>query len=284
MVQCLACKNRSSKERCSNLCLKTMIVCGQHARAKRPRFWYEENPTINPAAIRIQSLWRGFVVRNLLRLAGPGVLKRSVCLNDDELTTAEEKTRQHPFDYFGLEDGGQVYWFDQKTIIQWTYKKFHVVNPYTRTSLKTDDLRRIRELIYYRSKNNIPTYFSQSDIPATIAAKRNLRWLRIAQILIENNLATSPDHFIAMSHGQISAFLNFLKEDIRQWAYQYAGGRRKKYYVWISSIQHWGYQDDIKLSCDVAGILLAMLNEYKQNFELAFFIESAFAQSYLLWG
>ena len=266
------------------MCLKTMIVCGQHVRARHPRLWFREVPSVLQTAIKFQALWRGYAVRRLLHLAGPGVLKRSICLNDDELTTAEEKTRQYPLDYFAVEDNGQIYWFDQRTIIQWTYKKYKVVNPYTRTPLSAEDMGRIRELIYYRAKNNLPTYYSQTDIPQSVPAKRNLRWLRISQILNEHNLTTSPDHFLTMGHGQMSAFINFLKEDVRVWSYEHPAGRRKKYYVWLASVRHWNYDNDPQMSCDIAGILLAMLNEYKQNFELAFFIESAFARSYLLWG
>jgi hypothetical protein len=84
-----------------------MILCGKHAKVKNLRLWKDVN-NLDDKAVIIQKVWRGHSVRDWLRIAGPGVLNRSVCHNDEELVTMDEKKSVNPFDYFAFEEGGKV--------------------------------------------------------------------------------------------------------------------------------------------------------------------------------
>jgi hypothetical protein len=249
---------------------------------KRTRLWYDVNPWILRSIVRIQSLWRGHSVRIRMELAGPGVLKRESCHNEDELTTCVPKTRQNPLDYFGLLENGTLYWFDQRTILQWTHTNQYVLNPYTRQPLSIDSLRRLRELSHKRSCSKVPLYHSQSVIPRTLPERRDMRWLRVCQILQENGIKSIRfEHFASMTEDHIEGFLNFLREDIRWWVSQ-SQGRRRKYYMWIATFRLWSYRDDTQMNCDLAGILLAILMDLKQNTSVAEMIRNAYERSSLI--
>lgn len=282
MNRCFSCKTQESTERCTAPCLRTLIVCRRHARMKRPRLWHEVNHWAKTAIVRLQAVWRGHSVRTRLTLAGPGVLQRATCHNDDELTTCVSKTRQDPMDYFGFIENGTLYWFDQRTMLQWAHSNQYVLNPYTRQPLTPETLRRLRELSHKRSCAKRPLYHSQSVIPRTLPDRRDMRWLRICQILQESEIRTLRfEHFASMGADMIEYFLNFLREDIRWWAAQSQGSRRR-YYMWVATFRLWSYHDETQMNCDLAGILLAMLMDLKQNRGLAEMIRDAYTRSSLV--
>lgn len=261
-----------------------MLVCGRHARVKYPRLWFEENRQVLKSVILIQKIWRAFMIRNRLKLAGPGVLSRSKCHNDEELTTCVHKTKQHPFDYFAINEDGTIWWFDQRTMIQWAHKGQKVVNPYTRRELHKDDMRRLRELNYIRAKYDLGVYHNPSTAPMQTVDRRDLRWLRISQLLQEYDYDLRSEHFCSMSIGQMIAFTNFMREDLCWWASQVASGRRKKYFFWITSIRQWSYTNEFQMSADLAGIILAILIDFKRNEHICKMIFDAYTRSDSLWN
>lgn len=109
-----------------------------------------------------------------------------------------------------------------------------------------------------------------------------MRWLRVCQILQENDIRTLRfEHFASMSPEQIEYFLNFLREDIRWWVAQ-SQGRRRRYYLWIATFRLWSYQDEAQMNCDLAGIVLAMLMDLKRNAPLAEMVRDAYDRSSLV--
>lgn len=249
---------------------------------KRPRLWYEVNTWVIRAIVRVQAVWRGHSVRIRLALAGPGVLHRAECHNEDELTTCVSKTKQNPLDYFGVLEHGTLYWFDQRTMLQWAHANQYVLNPYTRQPLSVDALYRLRELSHKRSCSKRPLYHSPSVIPRTLPDRRDMRWLRVCQILQETSIRSLRfEHFASMGAEHIEYFLNFLREDVRWWAAQ-SQGRRRKYYLWIATFRLWSYHDETHMNCDLAGIVLAMLMDLKRNAPLADMIRDAYDRSSLV--
>ena len=184
MNTCLACKNKTSTERCNSAPITGLAYCGTHARSKNPRIWSVVND-IDKRVIQISKVWRGYRIRRLLKLAGPGVLKRSVCHNEEELVLLEDRHSVHPLNYFAFEDGGMVWWFDVRSMIGCLNSALVPTNPYTRQPLGIDARFRLRMLYKYRVNNRLPTVYS--PVP-----KRPLhdliqcQWMRVCQILHEN--------------------------------------------------------------------------------------------------
>lgn len=90
--------------------------CSRHARARNPQRWAD---LADPKAVcKAQALVRGFLVRRQIRWAGPGALKRAVCVNEEDFATLDEKERVSPLDYFGWEEAGKVWWMDVRSALQ----------------------------------------------------------------------------------------------------------------------------------------------------------------------
>jgi hypothetical protein len=82
-MKCASCKNKKSNERCASKPLKGMVLCGKHAKSKNLRLWKNVNGLDDKARL-IQKIWRGYSIRHWLKIAGPGVLNRAVCHNNEE--------------------------------------------------------------------------------------------------------------------------------------------------------------------------------------------------------
>jgi len=142
---CRSTKNKKSSERCSYNSLAGMQFCGKHAKVKNPKIWSATNIQ-SISAIKIQKIWRGFMLTNFLKLSGKGCLKRSLCHNDEELVTFEEKNRQHPLNYFSFKENDRLWWFSLDSAIKLCHQETPT-NPYTKEPLSLETRARIHELI-----------------------------------------------------------------------------------------------------------------------------------------
>jgi hypothetical protein len=225
-------------------------------------------------------MWRGYSARIPLKLAGKGVLKRALCVNDDEMITMESKDRLHPYDFFSLEEGDKVWFFDQKTIFQWAQKTLTVQNPYTRKELSNEDTSRIRRLYVWRRRNKMEV-FHDVQPQLTETEKRDKRWLRIAQIMREAGYSDiHHEHFICFNYPQMATFVNSVTEDMRWWTNE-KPGRSSKYFKWLlnmRNIMH-TYTHNVALSSDIASIILTILLDIHKIYEVCFHVYSGYARA-----
>lgn len=279
-MSCLACKSKGSIDRCPNIPLRNFIYCGKHLKVKYVRPWIHEHLGVLQGIIKFQSLWRGHQCRIPMRLAGKGVLRRSLCHNDEELVTLEGRNEIDPYDYFSVEEDGKVWWFDQRTMMQWSQKDLDIQNPYTRTPLSRDDTRRLRRLLILRKKRNVPLYHAGQQEEMTPIMRRDKRWLRIAQILRECGFDIHHENFIGLSYVQLITFMHSLTESARWWAYEH-NQKPIKYYIWLRnmrSVMH-TYQTFVQLSTDVAGVILTTLYDIVEPDDFAFFVYGAYERA-----
>jgi len=254
-------------------------------RSKVVRHWITFNPSINRGIKKIQAVWRGFLVRNRLKLAGKGVLKREICHNDDEVVTLAIKTEVHPFDYFSIEDEGKIWWFDQRSMIQLSLTNLEVTNPYTRKKLSNEDMRRLRLLMLIRKKNGVPLvhiFLEKTEVEIC-----NERWLRVSQIINEYGYEGTihPNIFTDFTMFRIRLFLTSLIEDTKWWIMKGKScSRRTKYYFWLKTLKHnmVSYTSTVTFSKDVAGVLLSILNDLRDSQDFVFNILTALVNTELL--
>jgi hypothetical protein len=212
MMSCVSCKNKTSSERCENKPLKGLILCGKHVRVKNLRLWKDVN-NLDSKVILIQKLWRGYLVRSWLTMSGPGVLKRSVCHNEDEIVTLDEKHKVNPFDYIGFEENSKVFWFDVRSLVEICKRTLKPTNPYTREPLTTNTRQRLRKICIRRYARKMSNYHNQQS-SLSFEEKLELQWMYICQILEENCFFdTSPMYFTAMSRIQLFIFISFIYKD-----------------------------------------------------------------------
>lgn len=275
---CVSCKNKNSDERCTSKPIKGLILCGKHARVKNPRIWSTVN-NVDSKVIKIQKLWRGYTIRQWLKLAGPCVLNRSNCHNQEELVTFDDKKEVYPLDYFAFKESDKVYWFDIKSIIQNSFDKLKPINPYTREPLTIETRQRLRKIAILRDHRKLPNLHSD-DTMKTPERALNLVWTTVCQIIEENGFPEiSPMYFIAMNKTQLYVFINMIHRDVIAWASEHTTqqSRRKRYIGWFKYlIKEFSTLKPTGLSSYmVAKCLISFLNDYPDPYEICFIIMSA---------
>jgi hypothetical protein len=146
------------------------------------------------------------MLRNILKHAGPGVLNRAVCHNEEELISLEPVSKIHPLSYFAFEEGGKIWAFDIKTLCKIIIQNQVPLNPYTRIPIPHEARKRIRFYFY----NNWPTsYRLGEDVNETCL---NL----ITQTLHENGFESFRSEYLqALSKKQTEVIKSFMLYDLR---------------------------------------------------------------------
>ena len=276
MNTCASCKNKTSTDRCPNKAMKGIIFCGKHVRSNR--LWKDVN-NLDDKVILIQKLWRGYSLRKWINLAGPGVLNRSVCHNDEELVSLDSKKSVNPLDYFAFEENGKVYWFDVRSIAEHSSGQLNPTNPYTRQVLTHETRQRLREICIHRHKHRIPNTHD-TEKRQSIAEVITWGWTHVCQILDENGFfETNPMYFISMNRTQLFIFINMIEQDMRALAAEQKGfqTRRWKYVAWLKRL-HREYVtgvDHVRFMYLVSKILVSILNDTRDPYPYCFVIMSA---------
>ncbi len=159
----------------------------------------------------IQAGVRGWLVRRTLACAGPGVLKRSILVNDEDVFTYETKDRQYPLDYFAFEENGKVWWFAFTSFWIWCSRSHAPVNPYTKTPLSTEVLDRLWSYWGMRMRMRIPL----PEESSTYEDRLHQRWNILSRIFSGYGFeSVHPMNFLDMTKTDYHAVFSLLKPDL----------------------------------------------------------------------
>ena len=275
-MKCLASQNKKSPERCTKNALTNCVYCGLHMRTKRVRSWVTAGAM--RGIVMFQAIVRGRSVRAYNDLAGKGAIDRRVCNNDTDVVTCEGKNEVHPSNYFSVEEDGKVWWFDQRTIFQWSQKDLSVQNPYTRTPFTPEDTCRLRRIVRYRKRFRKPLYHEGQPTLTITAEVRDNRWLRVCQVLREFEYDLHHEHFISLEYPAMVLLMNSLVEDTRSWSTM----PLQKYHTILRNLRNimHTYNTEKHLSLDIATILLSVLVEMWDPDPFVEFIHTAYYCAY----
>lgn len=278
IMKCASCKNKTSDEQCPNKTLKGLIFCGKHARVKNTRLW-ADNSNLNETVIPIQKIWRGYRIRNILHLAGPGVLNRKLCHNDEELVSMEEKKTVSPLNYFAFEESGKNYWFDIRSIIEISVTNINPTNPYTRTPLTIETRQRLRKLTIKRIRSGLPILHTKQEKSYSEITTQS--WITICQIIVENGFFDmSPNYFTFLNKTQLNIFVNLIYQDMIIWSLEHKDKNSLRY-RYIKLLKRLGVHTSSHQSTQqyssyiISKILLAILTDYPEPYPICFIIMSS---------
>lgn len=102
--------------------------------------------------IKIQKLYRGYLIRQYLKLHGPiyNYKDRLKCVNDTDFLSLENIMKIELKNFFSFEEMGFVYGFHVESIYNLIKKSGHnVLNPYTRREINKNTIDNIRKLRRY---------------------------------------------------------------------------------------------------------------------------------------
>jgi hypothetical protein len=214
MPRCASTKNLKSNDQCPHDALYGHTLCGKHRCVKVPRLWADVNKAAHLPVVRIQSLFRGWKIRRYIQLCGPGALRRKDCVNDEDLVTCIEKDRQYPFDYFGIEEAGKIWWFDFCTLWDWASRSIEPVNPYTKVVLPHDVKQRLKKVWIYRRRKAMQVPSEQS-VPTSERIFR--RWTLLCQVFRFYGFDdVHPNMFINLNKQNLEVMFRYLAKDFSE--------------------------------------------------------------------
>ena len=273
MNTCLACKNKNSIERCHSMCIPGLAFCGRHVRSKAPRLWSVVNKVDEKVRL-IQRMWRGHFVRYRLSLAGPGVLSRSMCHNQEELVSMEEAKDLHPFCYFSFEEDGKVWWFDVRSIIGCLNSNLNPQNPYTRKPLSIDTRARLRNIYKYRIRHRLRT--AHTGPVKTVEDALELQWLQLSQILVENGFEDArPALFRTLNRHQLYTLLAYIKSDMYALAKEHPKTSMRHRYAGSLSRQYDLFYTFTNPKLQFVTVMVNILHHTVEPYNMCFIIMSA---------
>ena len=211
MQRCLAVSKKGATDQCKAKHVFGHTLCGRHARSKNPVLWVDTREKVENKIEKIQANIRGWLIRKRLLLGGPGVLNRKIVVNDEDIVTYEEKTRQHPFDYIAFEDNGKVWWFDFDSLWKWTSRCHVPVNPYTKNPIKGDVLKRLHSMWGYRQRHKYTLPTEPEVYEERILSRCNI----ICQIFANYGFGNlHPNMFSTLGKIHYHSVFHFIRDDI----------------------------------------------------------------------
>jgi hypothetical protein len=270
MNLCVACKNATTIDRCDRNALPGLDVCGIHARAKSRRDWFIVN-NIEPKIVRIQAVWKGYSLRNRLKRGGPGVLKRSICHNEDEFMSLEPIAKLDPRLYFGFEQDGKVWAFNVYGLCKILLQDIEPKNPYTRTPFSNDTRRRLRQYFFYlvrRRDAEIVNILRTNPI--------EIKLVLITQILHENGFEDfRPEYLTMCSNDQTYILRALLLHDMRALAFKNPNLRLYRYCSLLNSKTIMATSHPVTKLIHILLLIFADMTCSSQEYEFCFLIMSA---------
>jgi hypothetical protein len=203
-----------------------------------------------------------------------------VCHNDDDLITCDGKSEVHPFDYFAITENDKVFWFDLRSIFQWSVQTLQPSNPYTKTPLDNETRQRLKESIYYREVSKAPLFHDQA-VTQDLEKLFDMRWVLISQIM-EENLFTEIDPMLILGINRIQFWelTGIIRTLMTHWKDLPKFSKRYQYYQQINTC--WRDQVAItnraKVAYYIGGVILNILKDSKRPYDICFMILSARAR------
>jgi len=124
-------------------------------------------------AIRIQAQFRLHLVRMSIRLRGPALLKRNMCVNDCDFYSLDPLSQIPNHQFFSFVDEKEfVYGFDIFSLVTLMKKTNKIINPYNRNPIPNDAFTALLGL-YKITRILFPDLISGRDVPIPLI-KRTL--------------------------------------------------------------------------------------------------------------
>jgi hypothetical protein len=98
-------------------------------------------------AQKIQRVFRGWIIRNLIKLKGPGLKNIGICVNDKDFVTMEPLTEISVSNFYSYKDDKDfIYGFDIASLIHIIKSNSKLQNPYNREKINQQMIDQIKKV------------------------------------------------------------------------------------------------------------------------------------------
>lgn len=173
--------------------------------------------------VRIQKVFRGFLVKKYNEYHGPAVKDRNICTNTDDFVTMEplDKIDYHQFISYKDTDGF-IYGFDIISLHNLFLKSREsedVRNPYNRNVIPSDIIKQIKSVIRISRILNIHINLQYEDDTEKISSEKGieLRCLTLFQTIDSLGNYSNSQWFLSLNRQQL---IKFIRELCDIWNYR----------------------------------------------------------------
>jgi len=154
------------------------------------------------STIKIQSLFRKYLSNKILRIRGPALRNRNLCVNESDFYTLEPLSEIHHSNFFSYMDAsGFIYGFELNSLITMLRKQGTIVNPYNRNKIDFYIVKNIKYLdkftkVFYKNSNIKLNVENSLTNESQILTNRQNTLLRIQNIRSKNVSTRISELFI----------------------------------------------------------------------------------------
>jgi hypothetical protein len=173
--------------------------------------------------VRLQAFARTYLVKKFLHLKGPGLRKRSECVNNEDFLSGEEMKEISFKNFFSYRDGdGFVYGFDLSSfynLLATTALNKEPLNPYNRQKISIlviqnmKSVLRMNQLFGY----SVNLEFVAQEIPTTLKQQVEVRTIALFQNINYLGNYSDSNWFLTLTKNKL---LKFSRELIDIWDYR----------------------------------------------------------------
>ena len=160
--------------------------------------------------IKLQRLFRGFIIRKMFKLRGSVVFKnREQCVNKEDFLTMDSLNKISPIDFFSFEDDDKhIYGFHIMSIYNLIKNNDNILNPYTRKELNEDIITNIYKIIKICKIMKIPIdiVIQNENCDLSVKRKIEMRTIEIFQTINSLGNYSEPRWFLNLSKNELYKF------------------------------------------------------------------------------
>jgi hypothetical protein len=164
--------------------------------------------------IKLQRLFRGFIIRKMFKLRGSVVFKdREQCVNKEDFLTMDSLNKISPIDFFSFEDDDKhIYGFHIMSIYNLIKNNDHILNPYTRKELNDNIITNIYRIIKICKIMKIPIdiIIQNDNYDLSVKRKVEMRTIEIFQTINSLGNYSEPKWFLNLSKNELYKFIREL--------------------------------------------------------------------------
>ena len=166
-------------------------------------------------SIKIQRIFRGFFFRNFLKMRGPAIKNRNICVNNKDFLTFTELKEIPYYQFYSFKDKDNfVYGFDLCSIYNMIKNGEYVKNPYNRNDLPKDILQSIKKVIKTAKKMRLPLNIKLKDDIDSLSYKKKteLRALNVFQKFDTMGFITDSNWLMNLSRNRCIRYIRELDD------------------------------------------------------------------------
>jgi len=166
-------------------------------------------------SIKIQRVFRGYRIRSFLKLHGPALINRDICVNNQDFLTFSELKSIPYYQFYSFKDKDNfVYGFDLCSVYNMIKDGEYVKNPYNRNDLPKNILKNLKKIIKISKTLDLPLNIKLEDDTDKLSYKKKteLKAMTVFQKFDAMGFITDSNWLMNLSRNRCIRYIRELND------------------------------------------------------------------------